>query len=65
MASVNKEPLTISETHPYRFVPSVRDGLVPTQRKILHTLLQQKSRKEVKVVQLAGNVSAFFTHAPD
>ncbi|KAH0402092.1 type II DNA topoisomerase, partial [Aureobasidium melanogenum] len=65
MASVNKEPLTISETHPYRFVPSVRDGLVPTQRRILHTLFQQKSRKEIKVDQLASNVLAFFTRAPD
>ncbi|KAG9656767.1 type II DNA topoisomerase, partial [Aureobasidium melanogenum] len=64
MASVNKEQLNISETHPHRFIPSVRDGLVPTQRKILHTLLQQKSRKEIKVDQLAKNVSAFFTHAP-
>ncbi|KAG9602767.1 type II DNA topoisomerase, partial [Aureobasidium melanogenum] len=65
MASVNKEPLTIYETHPHRFIPSVRDGLVPTQRKILHTLFQQKSRKEIKVDQLVSNVLAFFTHAPD
>ncbi|KAH0365153.1 type II DNA topoisomerase, partial [Aureobasidium melanogenum] len=65
MVNVNKEPLTISETHPHRFIPSVRDGLVPTQRKIIHTLLQQKSRKEIKVDQLAGNVSAFFTRDAD
>lgn len=65
MDSVNKEQLTTSETHPYRYIPSVRDGLVPLQRKVLHTLLQQKSRKEIRVDQLGRNVSAFFTRNSD
>ncbi|KAH0429999.1 type II DNA topoisomerase, partial [Aureobasidium melanogenum] len=47
MASVNKEQITISETHPHRSIPS------------------QKSREGIKVDQLASNVSAFFTRAPD
>ncbi|KAH0348331.1 type II DNA topoisomerase, partial [Aureobasidium melanogenum] len=65
MTSVDKEQLTIPETHPYRCVPSVRDGLIPTQRKILHTLLQQKSGKEIKVDKLACNVSVFYTRDVD
>lgn len=40
-----------------RAIPSVVDGLKPSQRKILHTLLQRKERKEVKVNQLAAEVS--------
>lgn len=65
MAGVNKEQLTTSETYPHRLIPSVRDGLVPLQRKILHNLLQQKSRKEIKVDQVARNVSVFSTREPD
>ncbi|CAD0114876.1 unnamed protein product [Aureobasidium uvarum] len=65
MESVNKEQLTISETHPWRVIPSLIDGLVPLQRKVLHTLLQQKSRREIKVDQLAGSVTALFTRNVD
>lgn len=37
-------------------IPSIIDGLIPTQRKVLHTLLQQKSNREIKVIELAYKV---------
>jgi DNA topoisomerase-2 len=65
MASVDKEQLKIVESHPWRVFPSVKDGLIPPQRKVLHTLLQQKSRKEIKVNELAGKVALLYTDDPD
>ncbi|CAI4230478.1 unnamed protein product [Auanema sp. JU1783] len=40
-----------------RSIPSLVDGLKPSQRKVLHTLLQQGNVKEMKVNQLAGAVA--------
>ncbi|THW81944.1 type II DNA topoisomerase [Aureobasidium pullulans] len=37
-------------------IPSIIDGLIPTQRKVLHTLLQRKSNREIKVIELAYKV---------
>jgi DNA topoisomerase-2 len=65
MAGVDKEQLTIAEMHPWRGVPSIKDGLIPLQRKVLHTLLQKKSQKEIKVDQLASTVALLYTKYPD
>ncbi|KAJ1351003.1 hypothetical protein KIN20_006935 [Parelaphostrongylus tenuis] len=40
-----------------RSIPSVVDGLKPSQRKVIHTLLRQNSNKEIKVNQLAAAVA--------
>ncbi|VDK59705.1 unnamed protein product, partial [Cylicostephanus goldi] len=40
-----------------RSIPSVVDGLKPSQRKVLHTLLRRSSNKEIKVNQLAAAVA--------
>jgi DNA topoisomerase-2 len=65
MASVGKEQLAIAETHPWRVIPSLNDGLVPLQRKILHTLLLPKSQKEIKVDELTSKVTVLYTTNPD
>ncbi|KAK6054623.1 DNA gyrase/topoisomerase IV, A subunit, partial [Cooperia oncophora] len=40
-----------------RSIPSVVDGLKPSQRKVIHTLLRRASNKEIKVNQLAAAVA--------
>ncbi len=40
-----------------RAIPSVVDGLKPSQRKVLWTLLQARGAREVKVAQLAAHVA--------
>ncbi|ETN78395.1 DNA gyrase/topoisomerase IV, A subunit, partial [Necator americanus] len=40
-----------------RSIPSVVDGLKPSQRKVMHTLLRRNSNKEIKVNQLAAAVA--------
>ncbi|PIO69434.1 DNA gyrase/topoisomerase IV, A subunit [Teladorsagia circumcincta] len=40
-----------------RSIPSVVDGLKPSQRKVIHTLLRRSSNKEIKVNQLAAAVA--------
>jgi len=65
MTNVDKEQLTIAETHPWRVLPSITDGLIPSQRKILHTLLQPKTQKEIKANELAYKVALLYTKVPD
>jgi DNA topoisomerase-2 len=65
MASVDKAQLAIAETRPWRVIPSLNDGLVPLQRKILHTLLLPKSQKEIKVVELTSKVTVLYTNDTD
>ncbi|KAK5967928.1 DNA topoisomerase 2 [Trichostrongylus colubriformis] len=40
-----------------RSIPSVVDGLKPSQRKVIHALLRRRSNKEIKVNQLAAAVA--------
>jgi DNA topoisomerase-2 len=40
-----------------RSIPSVMDGLKPSQRKVLYSCLKRKLTSEIKVSQLAGYVS--------
>lgn len=65
MASVDKEQLSIAETRPWRVLPSIKDGLIPSQRKVLHTLLQPKTQREIKVNELASKVAILYTKVPD
>ena len=40
-----------------RCIPSVIDGLKPSQRKVIYTMLQSAANKETKVAQLAAHVA--------
>lgn len=55
---VNKELIHFSTYNNARSIPSVVDGLKPSQRKIIHTcfLLNLIHPKEMKVARLAGSV---------
>ena len=53
----NKELVLFSLADNVRSLPSVVDGLKPTQRKILHAAFQRNLRQEIKVAQFAGYVS--------
>lgn len=57
---INNDLLMFSMDSCIRAIPSVVDGLKPSQRKILYTLLRMpltKSRKQMKVFQLGGIVA--------
>ncbi|VDK17725.1 unnamed protein product [Anisakis simplex] len=45
-----------------RSVPSAIDGLKPSQRKVLHTLMQRFEKSEIKVVQLAGAIAHYCAY---
>lgn len=54
----NKEFIHFSNDDVYRSIPSIIDGLKPSQRKILYgSFLRKLENDEVKVAQLAGFVS--------
>jgi DNA topoisomerase-2 len=54
---VNKELVLFSVADNQRSIPSVVDGLKPSQRKVLFACFKRKLRKEIKVAQLAGYIS--------
>ncbi|EGB11155.1 hypothetical protein AURANDRAFT_22331, partial [Aureococcus anophagefferens] len=54
---VNKELILFSVADNQRSIPSVVDGLKPSQRKVLFACFKRKLKKEIKVAQLAGYVS--------
>lgn len=54
---VNKELVLFSKQDNERSIPSLVDGLKPSQRKILYSCFLKKLKKELKVAQLAGYVS--------
>lgn len=54
---VNKELIHFSNDDNIRSIPSLYDGLKPSQRKILFTLLENKSNDKIKVANLASKVS--------
>lgn len=54
---VNKELVHFSVQDCNRAIPSVMDGLKPSQRKILFSCFKRNLSKEIKVAQLAGYVS--------
>jgi DNA topoisomerase-2 len=55
---VNRELILFSMADNMRSIPCVIDGLKPGQRKILYTCFKRNIRKDVKVSELSGMVSA-------
>jgi DNA topoisomerase-2 len=55
MPDVDKEPLPISGASFDQLLPSIVDGLVPLQRKILHVHFQRKL--EIKIGELVKRIS--------
>ena len=51
---VNKEMIHFSNADNVRSLPSVIDGLKPSQRKVLYACFKRKLTSEVKVAQLTG-----------
>ena len=54
---IHKDLIHFSMYNVHRSIPSVMDGLKPSQRKILWSSFKRKMYSEVKVAQLAGYVS--------
>lgn len=55
---INKELIHFSNDDTHRSIPSVIDGLKPSQRKILYgAFMRQLDKSEIKVSQLSGFVS--------
>jgi DNA topoisomerase II len=51
---VNKEMIHFSNADNIRSLPSVIDGLKPSQRKVLYACFKRKLKNEIKVAQLSG-----------
>jgi DNA topoisomerase II len=51
---VNKEMIHFSHADNIRSIPSVVDGLKPSQRKVLYACFKRKLKAEIKVAQLTG-----------
>ncbi|KIW07682.1 uncharacterized protein PV09_01622 [Verruconis gallopava] len=60
---INKELILFSMADNLRSIPSVVDGLKPTQRKVLYTCFRRNMKKDMKVVELAGIVSGSTAYA--
>ncbi len=54
---INKELIHFSEYDCIRSIPSLCDGLKPSQRKILYSCFKRNLLKEIKVSQFAGYIS--------
>eukprot|EP00397_Hematodinium_sp_SG-2012_P002027 GEMP01002033.1.p1 GENE.GEMP01002033.1~~GEMP01002033.1.p1 ORF type:complete len:751 (+),score=160.53 GEMP01002033.1:1559-3811(+) len=54
---VHKELVHFARYDVYRMIPSIIDGLKPSQRKVLFTCLKRKLTSDTKVAQLSGSVS--------
>jgi len=53
---INKDLIHFSNYDNHRSIPSIIDGLKPTQRKILYTGLKYLNKNEIKVAQFSGLV---------
>jgi hypothetical protein len=51
---INKEMIHFSHADNIRSIPSVIDGLKPSQRKVLYACFKRKLTAEIKVAQLTG-----------
>ncbi len=62
----NNEFIEFSMADNIRSIPSVVDGLKPSQRKILYTLFERKFKNEVKVELLMGSILELsaYHHGP-
>jgi DNA topoisomerase-2 len=54
---IHNELIHFSNADNIRSLPSIMDGLKPSQRKVLFGCLKRNLRQEIKVAQLAGYVS--------
>ena len=54
---INKDLIHFSNYDNIRSLPSVIDGLKPSQRKIMHVCLKDNIKKDIKVCNLASEVS--------
>jgi len=54
---INKDLIHFSNYDNYRSIPSIIDGLKPTQRKILYSGFKYLTKSEIKVAQFSGLVS--------
>eukprot|EP00742_Colponemidia_sp_Colp-10_P011597 GILJ01012914.1.p1 GENE.GILJ01012914.1~~GILJ01012914.1.p1 ORF type:complete len:1203 (+),score=201.00 GILJ01012914.1:257-3610(+) len=54
---INKELVLFSHADNARSIPSVVDGLKPSQRKVLFACFKRRLKEEVKVAQLSGYCS--------
>ena len=52
----NNEFIEFSMADNIRSIPSIMDGLKPSQRKIIYTLFKKNFKNEVKVSQLSGDI---------
>jgi len=61
---INKELIHFSNDDNKRSIPSIYDGLKPSQRKIMYIALKHNINKQIKVSQLANKVSeeTNYTH---
>ena len=54
---VNKELIHFSKADCKRSIPDIRDGLKPSQRKVMYSCFKRNLQKDIKVSQLSGYVS--------
>lgn len=54
---IDKDFIHFSNYDNERSIPSICDGLKPSQRKVLYSVFKRNLKKEIKVAQLAGYVS--------
>lgn len=62
----NKEYIDFSMADNIRSIPSVVDGLKPSQRKVLYTMFKNKYKNQIKVANLSGAVmeKSSYHHGP-
>jgi DNA topoisomerase-2 len=60
---INRELILFSMADNIRSIPSVVDGFKPGQRKIMWTAFKRNIKKDVKVIELAGQVLGMTAYA--
>lgn len=59
---INQEMIQFSMADNIRSIPALYDGLKPSQRKVLYTMLSRNVTKDTKVAQLAPSVAEYTTY---
>ena len=59
---IHKDLVSFSMEDVIRSIPSVIDGLKPSQRKVMYACLKRNLRQEIRVSQLAGYVSEITSY---
>ena len=60
---VNRELILFSMADNIRSIPSIVDGFKPGQRKIMWTAFKRNLKKDIKVIELAGQVMGMTAYA--